>query len=500
MQQRHLLTIKHCSMIAHRTKGLLLFSISLLLAGLLKAQKPVPLRDVLKQVTASYGTQFVYDPQLMEGKTTAYQVINKKTPVEDVLKAILYPHELVFLYIKSNYYSIVSKDRLSAAQRAVNASEIVPPVSSAGVGQQQLTVTGTVKDSRGVALPEASVNEKGTGNTTLTNEEGSFRIKVRGSGAVLVVTSVGLASKEVVATDNQTSFSLVLEPTDATLGEVVVVGYGKQKKVNLTGAVSTITMDDKVAGRTLTDVSSALSGLVPGLAVQQNTGLAGNGGSTLILRGLGTVNNAGPLIVVDGMPDVNIDRINPNDIETVSVLKDASSASVYGSRAANGVILITTKTGSRKQKTNFNYSGTFAMSSPTKFYDYFADYPRSMTMQDRAAAAGGTAPVFRYGTIEEWMARAFVDPIKYPNTNWWDIILRNNANISTHTLSASGGTDKMNFYISGGVLNQEGLLINNGYKRYNTRINLDYKVKDNLKVGAASTGSGRTRPTRFRTD
>src|SRR5262249_9023992 len=141
-----------------------------------------------------------------------------------------------------------------------------------------------------------------------------------------------------------------------SLNDVVVVGYGRQKKVNLVGAVGTVNVDEKLNGRAIPNISEGLTGLVPGLQATQNSGMAGRNGASLLIRGLGTPNNSNPLIVVDGIPDVDINRVNVNDIETVSVLKDASSASVYGSRAANGVILITTRTGRGMNKTVFTFS------------------------------------------------------------------------------------------------------------------------------------------------
>ena len=321
---------------------------------------------------------------------------------------------------------------------------------------------------------------------TKTDASGKFNISAA-SNDVIVLSFTGFQTQEVPI-NNKSTFTISLRLVPSALQDVVVVGYGTQRKVNMTGAVSAITIDEKVAGRTLTNVSSGLAGLMPGLSVQQTSGMAGKSNATLLIRGLGTVNDAGPLVVVDGMPDVDINRLNMNDIESISVLKDAASASVYGSRASNGVILITTKTGAKKQKTSFNYSGTYAISKPTNFYDFLADYPRTMAIEIRSAAAGLSSPAFRYGTVEEWMAKGMVDPLMYPNTNWWDIVFHDHSKIATHNLSASGGSEKMNFYISAGVIDQQGLLINNDYKRYNTRINLDYKLTDKLKVGTRFDG------------
>src|SRR5690606_18465688 len=243
-----------------------------------------------------------------------------------------------------------------------------------------------------------------------------------------------------------------------------------------TGAVSTLEVDDVITSRALPNTSSMMQGLIPGLAVNQNSGMAGNNESELLIRGLGTVNNARPLVVVDGMPDVDINRINVNDIKTISVLKDAASSSIYGSRAANGVILITTKSGQGATDTKINASVSYGIENPTKAYEFMADYPRALTVHQRAAAVN-TLPsnfTFKNGTIDQWMAMGMIDPIRYPNTDWWDLILRN-GEVANYNVSATGGNDKSNFYISAGVMDEKGLQINNDYKRYNARFNYDAK-------------------------
>ena len=159
----------------------------------------------------------------------------------------------------------------------------------------------------------------------------------------------------------RTNVVVTLSEDSQTLDEVVVVGYGTQKKVNLTGSVAAVKVDEKIASRSITNVSSSLSGLVPGLVVSQTTGFAGGDGASLKVRGLGSINNSDPLIVVDGMPDVDINRINMNDIESISVLKDAASSAVYGSRAAKGVILINNKGGYKEEKYKVTYNGYYAL-------------------------------------------------------------------------------------------------------------------------------------------
>lgn len=229
------------------------------------------------------------------------------------------------------------------------------------------TFTGRVLDEKGMGIPGATIQLKGSPAAgTTSNAEGQFTFPVPTGGGTLLVSVVGYITQEVNLT-NETSRDITMAPDTKALNEVVVVGYGTQKKENLTGAVAAINIDEKIASRSLSNVSSGLSGLVPGLSVQQSTGQAGRNSANLIIRGLGTVNNSGPLIVVDGMPDVDINRIDMNDVASISVLKDAASASIYGSRAANGVVLITTKNGSQNKKPRSVIPEPTAYRSPRTF-------------------------------------------------------------------------------------------------------------------------------------
>lgn len=364
-----------------------------------------------------------------------------------------------------------------------------------GIGSvtaQNVKITGIVKDNTGEAVIGANVKVKdGTGGT-ITDIDGHFAIEAP-TNATLVVSFIGYTTQEVPL-KGRTNVTITLAEDSQALDEVVVIGYGTQKKVNLTGSVSAVKIDEAIASRSITNVSSSLSGLVPGLVVSQTTGFAGGDGASLKVRGLGSINNSDPLIVVDGMPDVDINRINMNDIESISVLKDAASSAVYGSRAANGVILITTKNGMKEGKAKVTYNGSYAWSNPVEFYDYLADYSRALTMHIRAAASGNNSSNFRQASAEQWMAMSMVNPILFPNTDQFDEMFRTGA-IQNHTVSASGGSDKMNFYLSMGIMDQEGLQIHNDYSRYNMRLNLDYKIRDNVKVGIKTDGTWSERQT-----
>jgi TonB-linked SusC/RagA family outer membrane protein len=349
-------------------------------------------------------------------------------------------------------------------------------------------VSGTVTDSTGNPIQGASVIVRNTKAGTSTDANGHYSINAA-VGATIVVSYANQEAGRITV-GAETEYNVKLKPVASSLNDVVVIGYGRQKKVNLVGAVGTVNVDEKITSRSIPNISEGLTGLVPGLSATQSTGMAGRNGATLLIRGLGTPNNSAPLIVVDGIPDVDINRVNVNDIETVSVLKDAASASVYGSRAANGVILITTRTGKGMNKTLFAFNGNAALEKPTKGIDFLANYPLALTIEQQRAAPN-TLPanqLYKNGTIDQWMAMGMIDPLQYPNTDWWNIIMRD-GKMQNYNVSATGGSDKSNFFISVGTRNENGLQINNDYKQYNARFNFDYKLRSNMNTGVKFNGN-----------
>ena len=354
--------------------------------------------------------------------------------------------------------------------------------------QQKKQITGRVVDIQGESIIGANIVEVGTTNGTVTDIDGNFSLLVDDDASIRI-SYIGYL-EQVINTGKQTSFNISLIEDTQSLEEVVVVGYGTQRKVNLTGSVAAVSVDEKITSRSLTNVSSGLQGLIPGLQVSQTTSMAGRDGASLMIRGLGTVNNATPLVVVDGMPDVDINRINFADVESISVLKDASSAAVYGSRAANGVILITTRTGKRATKAQINFNASMALERPTRAYEFMSNYPRALTLHQYRAASGTLRDnfIFKDGTIDEWMAMGMIDPLRYPSTDWYDAVFRDGT-LQNYTISASGGGEKTNYYISVGMMEKEGIQIHNDYTRYNTRFNLDTELSNAFSVGARFDGN-----------
>lgn len=356
---------------------------------------------------------------------------------------------------------------------------------------QEHVVKGHVFDKSGEPLIGVTVQVKGGTQGVVTDVDGNYSITVSGTNAVLTYSYVGYTQQEQKI-GSKGQVDVVLLENSVLLDQVVVVGYGTQKKVNLTGAVASVNVDQDLTSRSVANVSSALSGLMPGLSVSQLSGMAGNNSATLLIRGLGTINDSSPLIVVDDMPDVDINRVNMNDIESITVLKDATAASVYGSRAANGVILIRTKSGSKDRRTQIDFSASYGWQKATRSYDLLSDYAEALTLHQISAATNpgtnGVQQNFKDGTIDQWLALGMIDPVRYPNTDWFDYVMRT-GNIRNYNVSATGGSDKSNFFASIGYMKQQGLQISNDYDRYNVRLNFDYDIKKNLKVGMRIDGN-----------
>lgn len=441
----------------------------------------VKIKEVLREIETRTDVKFVYSRNhvKLDGKVS---ISASGASLGKVLEDLLTPFEIRYSVQEVTDYIVLTP----GTQTAVSHGK-VPRVESPE--KAEIVVTGRIANASGATIPGVSVVVRGTTTGTLSDADGAYSINVPDEGAVLVFSSIGFISQEI-AVDGRTVINVILEEDVQRLEEVVIVGYGEQKKANLTGSVAAISFDDKITSRAMTNVSSALSGLLPGLAVSQNTGMAGKNDVSLLIRGLGTVNNAEPLVVVDGMPDVDINGLNINDIESISILKDATSSAVYGSRAANGVILITTKTGKGEGKAKINFSSSYAMAYPTGQLSFMADYPRSLTLHQRGQSVNTLRQNYNFkdGTIDQWMALGMIDPLRYPNTDWWDVILRV-GQIANHNVSAFGSNDKSNFFVSAGMMDEKGLQINNDYSRYNARFNYDYKLRDNMNIGLKFGGN-----------
>ena len=336
---------------------------------------------------------------------------------------------------------------------------------------QNVNVKGTVTDATtGETLIGVSVTVKGTTTGTQTDANGAFSLSVP-SNATLTVSYLSYATQDV-AVNGQASINIKLKPQSSTLNEVVVVGYGTQKKIDVTGSVGTV-KGSEISKQASVNPISSLQGKVAGVQIT-NSGAPGAAPEVRI-RGVGTVyGNANPLYVVDGVWADNIDFVNPADIENISVLKDASSEAIYGIRAANGVILVTTKKGARNSKATVSYDGFVGNQVITNEFK-MATGPEYATLVNELDAIGGGTP-------------RYADPNSYGTTNWTHQVLRN-AFIDNQHISISGGGEKSTYNVAFGYLDQQGTVKTNDFNRYTLRVTNEFEVLKGLKVGYSLNGT-----------
>lgn len=344
------------------------------------------------------------------------------------------------------------------------------------IAWQTSPVTGTVKGNDGNPLAGVSVVVKGNSQIgTTTDDRGVFTLNVS-KDAILLISMTGYKIQEFVV-GNQSSIDVFLEPSSADLDDVVVIGYSTTKKVNLTGAVSSIS-GKEMAKRQVGQTSMALQGAAPGVTITQSSGQPGVDGGSIRIRGIGTLNNSEPLILVDGVV-MSIDHIDASTIESISVLKDAASASIYGSRAANGVILITTKRGS-KGKFLVSYDAYVGKQSTTDMPNMVNGLDH-MQMINEAHTNVGRTPLFSDVYINDYIANKSTNPDLYPDTDWRKEVLNGSGIQTNHAVSVSGGTDKIQFFGTAGMLQQEGLIKDVDFKRFFIRLNSNIQITSKLR-------------------
>ena len=341
-------------------------------------------------------------------------------------------------------------------------------ILSPDVLQKPKTVTGKVIDDSGQSIVGVTVSVKGTNRAVVTDAYGAYSIQINDIDKVLVFSFVGMKKQEVLI-NGHTTVNVTLASESIGLDEVVVVGYGTQKKVNLTGSVASISPKE-LESRPITQASQALAGLVSGVTVSQGSGRPGNDGSTINIRGLGTFSGAGnnPLVLIDGLA-ASINDIDPNNIKSMSVLKDAASAAIYGTRAANGVILIETKRG-QKGKLQIGYDNYVGWQKVTEL-------PQFVDSWEYATIKGG------YTADQIAKYKNGSDPDNYPNVPHLKNLLNSGSGFQTsHNLNFMGGDDQNSYLFSLGYLNQDGIVAKNNYSKYNFLLNFDSKIKKNVTL------------------
>ena len=332
---------------------------------------------------------------------------------------------------------------------------------------QERIVTGKVYDSSGESIIGASVMVQGTMQGVVTDIDGAFQLKVQPSQS-LVISFLGYQDV-ILPVGNKNNFKIILEEDSKKLDEVVVVGYATQKKVNLTGSVASVSAKD-IQDIPVANTTTLLQGRLPGLVLTQNGAQAGNDNPEIRIRGIGTFGNNNPMVLIDGVEGSisQIAEIPSADIESISVLKDAASAAIYGVRAANGVILITTKRGQASSKVKISYSGSYTLQTPGIVPDYVDGY--NWALMKNEVSTGTFSPE----ALQKLQDGS--DPDHYANTNWLDAVLRN-ASMHQHHLSVSGGNENTRFMTSVAYSNQDGIMMKTGVERFSFRSNIDTRYK-----------------------
>ncbi len=423
----------------------------------------------MKQIENQTEYLFVYDRNDVDVNRVVYVNANQ-TDVMDLLKSIFANTDIDCKILGNNI--TLSRNLGSASVQAVQQD-------------QNTLVKGTVVDAAGEPVIGASVVEQGTTNGTVTDINGNFSLKLGSNKAKIEISFIGYKSQVLTA---QFGKPMAVKLSDDTelLDEVVVVGYGSQKKVNMTGSVATL--DSKaLASRPISNVSQGLQGLAPGVTVTNAGGQPGQDTGKILVRGLGSFNASSPMVLIDGVEgDMNV--VDPNDIESISVLKDASSAAIYGSKAANGVILITTKRGQTGQP-KLTYSAVFGWSKPADLMERTSSAELAQLTNEAEyweAISQGASPADAYKkkpyTQEDIQKYADgSDPYGHPNTDWYDLFYTGSGFMNRHNIGMDGGSEWAKYRASLGYVKQEGIVENASNRQFNVRTNLDLKLTERLK-------------------
>lgn len=428
-------------------------------------------------------------------QSTALTLQLNNTPIEDVLNRIEEQTEFRFLYNKK----IVNVERkVNVAVEGKSISEVLDNLfKNAGISytisdrqivlnkkesltsaQQSNRVTGVVTDEYGDPIIGANVIEKGTTNGIITDLDGKFTINVN-PGAVLQFSYIGYMTREITVKD-QSVLSIKLSEDTQALNEVVVVGYGVQRKVTTTGAVTKLEGDD-LNKMTVVNVTKALQGMSPGITIVDRGGAPGSDDPEIYLRGVGTTGNANPLVLVDGI-EMSLSQIPSSEIDNISVLKDAASASIYGSRAAHGVILVTTKRG-KEGKVRLSYDGSIGFQDRAVKAEQVSAREYMSMVNEALINSGGSS---KYTEEDILATENGSDPFNHSFTNWPDQVYKSNY-ITQHTLNLNGGSEVGRYLVSFDYLDQPGLTENTEFKRYSYRVNTDLNIGKMLKVSSDMT-------------
>lgn len=412
-------------------------------------------KTVLNSIADQTGLSLAYSAQVVDlNRKVSLNFVN--TEVSEVLNA-MFDNTAIGYEIKDGKIYL-----FKAAERTTTS-----------INQQKRIITGTVVDPNGEAVIGANVVVKGTTNGTITDMDGKFSLEVP-EGAMLLVSYIGYGDYETKV-GNQSNLSITLKEDSQALDELVVVGYGTMKKKDLTGAVGAVKGDD-LASRRTTQLSTALQGATSGVLVTRDNSAPGATASIKI-RGVTTIGETSPLVIIDGVPG-DINQVNPEDVENMSILKDAASASIYGSRAAAGVIVITTKR-AKENDLSLNYNFEYGWEMPTKLPQYvgaqrFLEMVNETRYNDNNS--GGWYQTYSEDQVNNWLKYHETDPDAYPVEDWQDALLYSSAPRQTHSINIAGGSKVVKTKASFRYDQTDGLYINRDYERFMLRVNNDIQI------------------------
>jgi TonB-dependent starch-binding outer membrane protein SusC len=440
----------------------------------------VSLKEVIKNIQGQTQVKFVYSSRIKLKDKVSLNA--EKAKLSSVLDKLLAPSKIGYKVINEQIVLVAEKGQTGQVK---DVEETPQPQSVVKETEQApaFTVSGTVSDEKGEKLPGVSIAVKGTTIGTLTDINGAYSLTIPDNNAILVFSFVGYAAQEVSVGD-KTNLDIVLQVDTKALDEVVVVAYNTTKKANLTGAVSSVKMSE-IDGLPISNAATALQGRMAGVTVSSFTGQPGKNDPVIRIRGIGTFGSNAPLVIIDGVPNEvgALGDISVDDIETVSVLKDAASAAIYGVRAGNGVILVTTKRGA-VGKPKIQYRATYSTQKPL-IKPRYMDGVQYATAYNDFLVETGAAPAYTAEMIQKIKDQS--DPDRFANVDWFDAVYKP-APLNMQFLSASGGNEATKYLVSAEYSDQKGIMDNTNANRLQFRANLDSKISNNLSFGVNLRG------------
>ncbi len=428
-------------------------------------KKNAPIVDVFREIKKQTNYTVICNSAIIR-ETPSIDVNLKNVSLDKALEAILSPSGLTYQIKKKSIVVLRKKSQTLVLSQKESLQDSL------------LSIRGQVYNTQEPpqALANVTVSVKGTSRLTVTDEFGAFDVQAR-RGEILVFSMVGFEDEEVLISRSMRNLAVSLKDKYDVLNEVVVTGMSQQQKQHIASSLSVVPVESNIAGKPITTLSQGLQGGVTGISVSQGSGLPGGDAATIKIRGITTLNNSNPLVLVDGVP-MDMNHIDPVTVESVTVLKDAAAASIYGSRAANGVIVVTTKRGV-PGRLQVGYDGYFGYQTPTSL-PRTVDGATYMEMYNEALENSGKA--FRYSDFEIEETRGGQDPLGYPDINWVDFMIDKTSPMNSHSLSLSGGNSLARFAVTGNYLDQLGMIPNTNTKRYNIRANTTVTLTDNFLV------------------